>query len=171
MPTTIGNVAINVADLARSERFYVDVLGLEVAHPHPHPGRRGADPRLVDRRVPARPRPAMPTVDPSSRVAGCGRSIVATDDSEGLFRRAVAAGAEPVAEPRHLERFKVTIAFVHDPDGHLVELGQQHLQTVIDPVETQRPGALKAPKPPSDEARAECTDPDDGDDLARSRHP
>ena len=27
---SIGNVAINVSDLERSERFYVDVLGLEV---------------------------------------------------------------------------------------------------------------------------------------------
>lgn len=31
-----------------------------------------------------------------------------------------------VADLDRSERFKVTIAFVRDPDGHLVELGQQH---------------------------------------------
>ena len=52
---------------------------------------------------------------------------MATDDAAALYERAVAAGAEAVAPPKHLERFRVTIAFVRDPDGYLVELGQRHL--------------------------------------------
>ena len=46
---------------------------------------------------------------------------------QGLYERALAAGATDVAPPKHLEAYKVTIAFVHDPDGHLLEFGQRHL--------------------------------------------
>jgi catechol 2,3-dioxygenase-like lactoylglutathione lyase family enzyme len=126
VPTTIGNIAINVADLERSERFYVDVLGLEVVTRIRTPdveeiilgSSAGGSQLALAQHADGR------TIEPGG---GMWKIYLATDDSEGLFRRAVEAGAEPVAEPRHLERFKVTIAFVHDPDGHLVELGQQHL--------------------------------------------
>ena len=125
MPTTIGNIALNVSDLERSERFYVDVLGLEVQARiqtpdvqeiilgSPAGGSQLALAQHADGRA----------VEPGG---GMWKVYLATDDSEGLFRKAVEAGAEPVAGPRHLERFKVTISFVRDPDGHLLELGQQH---------------------------------------------
>ena len=125
MPTTIGNIAINVADLERSERFYVDVLGLEVLNRIQTPdveelivgSASGGSQLILARHADGRP-----------VVAGGGmwKVYVATDDVQAAFRRAVDAGAEVVAEPRHLEQFKVTIGFVHDPDGHLIELGQQH---------------------------------------------
>lgn len=125
MPTSIGNVALNVSDLERSERFYVDVLGLEVLARIDTPAVRevmvgastGGSQLLLAQHADGR------AVEPGG---GMWKVYVATDDSEGLFQRAVAAGAEPVAEPRHLERFKVTISFVRDPDGHLLEFGQQH---------------------------------------------
>ena len=125
--TTIGNVAINVSDLERSERFYVDVLGLEVLARIETPdvrelllGSSEGGSQLMLARHTAQEGP----VDAGG---GMWKVYLATDDSEGLFRRAVAAGAEPVAEPRHLERFEVTISFVRDPDGHLLELGQRHV--------------------------------------------
>ena len=125
--TTIGNVAINVSDLERSERFYVDVLGLEVLARIETPdvrelllGSSEGGSQLMLARHTAQEGP----VDAGG---GMWKVYLATDDSEGLFRRAVAAGAEPVAEPRHLERFEVTISFVRDPDGHLIELGQRHV--------------------------------------------
>jgi catechol 2,3-dioxygenase-like lactoylglutathione lyase family enzyme len=125
--TTIGNVAINVSDLDRSERFYVDVIGLEVLARIETPDVRevllgsseGGSQLMLARHTSQE--------GPVDTGGGMWKVYVATDDSEGLFRRAVAAGAEPVAEPRHLERYKVTIAFVHDPDGHLLEFGQRHL--------------------------------------------
>jgi catechol 2,3-dioxygenase-like lactoylglutathione lyase family enzyme len=125
VPTTIGNVALNVTDLERSERFYVDVLGLEVLTRIDAPevqeiilgSSTGGSKLLLARHSDGR------HVEPGG---GMWKVYLDTDDSEAMFRRAVAAGAEPVAEPRHLERFKVTISFVRDPDGHLLELGQQH---------------------------------------------
>jgi len=124
MPTTIGNIAINVADVERSERFYVDALGLEVLNRietqdvkesfvgFPTGGSQLALAEHTDGRA-------------ISADGGMWKVYVSTDDVEALFRRAVDHGAEPVAPPRHLERFKVTIAFVRDLDGHLVELGHQ----------------------------------------------
>lgn len=46
---------------------------------------------------------------------------VNTPDIADTFKRAVAAGAEIVSEPERLGRWPVTIAFVRDPDGRLVE--------------------------------------------------
>ncbi|ONH57810.1 hypothetical protein CcI49_25545 [Frankia sp. CcI49] len=51
---------------------------------------------------------------------------VNTPDIAGTFKRAVAAGAEVVAEPERTERWPVTIAFVRDPDGRLVEFVERH---------------------------------------------
>lgn len=125
MPTTIGNVALNVTDLERSERFYVDVLGLEVLARIDTPDVREI---IVGSSTGGSKLLLAQHSDGRAVVAGGGmwKVYVATDDSAGLFRTAVEAGAEPVEKPRHLERFKVTIAFVRDPDGHLLELGQQH---------------------------------------------
>ena len=65
-------------------------------------------------------------VDGPVRPQGIWKVFVETDDAQALFDRAVAAGAEAVAPPAHLEQFHVTIAFVRDPDGYLLELGQIH---------------------------------------------
>jgi lactoylglutathione lyase len=51
---------------------------------------------------------------------------VNTQDIEATFAAAVAAGATVESAPERLERWPVTIAFVRDPDGYLVELVQRH---------------------------------------------
>ena len=124
--TSIGNIAIRVSDLDRSERFYVDVLGLEVTARIDAPQVRevivggaggGSQLMLAQDREPGAP------IGPDG---GMWKVFVDTDDAAGLFDRAVAAGAEAVARPQHLEQWKVTIALVRDPDGYLLELGQRH---------------------------------------------
>jgi len=122
--TTIGNIAINVADLERSERFYVGVLGLEVLNRIQTPDVKET---FVGSSVGGSQLALAEHAGGRAVEAGGGmwKVYIATDDAEELFRRAVEAGAERVAEPKRLERFQVTIAFVRDPDGHLVELGQQ----------------------------------------------
>src|SRR4051794_7635439 len=126
MATSIGNVAIEVTDLERWERFSVDVLGLEVTNRIETPdvrevivGSPTEGSRLMLARHTAPDGPVRPE-------GGIWKVFVQCDDAAALFQRAVDAGAEPVAEPKHLEQFKVTIAFVRDPDGYLLELGQIH---------------------------------------------
>jgi lactoylglutathione lyase len=46
---------------------------------------------------------------------------VNTDDVQALYAKAIAAGCESVIEPQKLDRWPVTIAFVKDFDGYLVE--------------------------------------------------
>ena len=112
MATSIGNIAINVSDLDRSERFYVDVLGLEVLNrietPDVKEVLRGFRPRRIaagaggarrGRRGRARWRAVeglrrAPTTLPA-RSTGRSRPV-----------------PSPWPNPDHLERFAVTIAFV-----------------------------------------------------------
>lgn len=124
MTTSIGNVAVLVADLERSERFYVDVLGLEVQNRISTPD--------VDEVILGSTAGGSNLMLARHRELGTGRGgglwkiFVNTDDAAALYDAACAAGAEGVEPPRLLEQFRVTIAFVRDPDGHLVELGQLH---------------------------------------------
>src|SRR5271166_5134647 len=51
---------------------------------------------------------------------------VYTDDCQALHDRAVAAGYRSVEEPRPLDRWPVTMAYIEDPDGYLVEILERH---------------------------------------------
>jgi catechol 2,3-dioxygenase-like lactoylglutathione lyase family enzyme len=126
VPTSIGNIAIHVTDLERSERFYVDLMGLAVANRIETPDVRevilgspagGSQLTLARRTVPEGP------VRPEG---GIWKVFLATNDAAALYQRAVGAGAEPVTAPSFLERFNITIASVRDPDVYLLELGQRH---------------------------------------------
>jgi lactoylglutathione lyase len=120
----IGNVAIWVSDLERSERFYVDGLGLEVTARIETDelrevivgGGGGSELMLAHRHD------GTHSVQPD----GIWKVFLSTDDVNASYQQALEAGAESVSEPALLEQFRITLAFVKDPDGHLVELGQMH---------------------------------------------
>lgn len=121
---SIGNVALYVSDLQRSERFYTDGLGLEVLTRIEAPevrevivGTPGDGSQLMHawERTPSGP------IAPS----GIWKVFLSTDDAASLYAAAIDAGAEPVAAPKHVEQFAVTIGFVKDPDGYLIEIGQR----------------------------------------------
>jgi lactoylglutathione lyase len=124
--TSIGNIAIYVSDLERSERFYVDALGLEVLTRIDTPavrevivGSSSGGSNLMLAKETSSGAPVRPD--------GIWKVFLFTDDVAELQQRAVAGGAQWVADPEHLEHFKVTIAFVKDRDGYLIELGQRHI--------------------------------------------
>ena len=122
---SIGNVAINVSDLARAERFYTEGLGLEVLTRINTPevrevivGSPGEGSQLMLAK--------HATDDATPQPAGIWKVFLFTDDVAALYDAAIAAGADAVEPPAYLEQFKVTIAFVKDLDGYLLELGQRH---------------------------------------------
>jgi len=124
---SIGNVAINVSDLARAERFYTEGLGLEVLTRINTPnvrevivGTPGEGSQLMLAK--------HATDDGTPEPAGIWKVFLFTDDVAALYEAAIVAGAEAVQPPARLEQFKVTIAFVKDLDGYLLELGQRHSQ-------------------------------------------
>lgn len=127
MGTTIGNVALYVADLERSERFYVDGLGLEVMARIETADVRevlvgssdGGSQLLLSKA----------TVDSDAtrpRPDGIWKIFLDVDDVREAFDRAVAAGAAPEREPFVLElpNITITLGFVRDPDGYSLEMGR-----------------------------------------------
>lgn len=49
-----------------------------------------------------------------------------TDDCQGLYDTAIAAGYESDTAPFTPERWPVTMAYIKDPDGYLIELLERH---------------------------------------------
>ena len=51
---------------------------------------------------------------------------VNTDDCQALYDKAIAAGCESVSAPARLDRWPVTMAYVKDRDGYLIEFVEYH---------------------------------------------
>jgi catechol 2,3-dioxygenase-like lactoylglutathione lyase family enzyme len=121
---TLSAVALNVADLARSEKFYIDVLGLERTFRYP------ADGKLLEVGL---SRPGQkgqmsiilahfnddPLPDGKARY---GRIVVVAADAKAVAKRATDAGA--VARTLSAPPGGSVVIFVTDPDGYQVELYQ-----------------------------------------------
>ena len=82
-----------------------------------------------------------------SRPIDMGNSLwklyVNTSDCEELHDRAVAAGCESVMAPTKLDRWPVTMAYVADHDGYLLEFVEAHEGTqpgVPDPKKVEAAG-------------------------------
>lgn len=133
MSTRIGNVALWVSDLERSERFWTEGLGLEVQARIETADVRevligspegGTQVLLSKATVDAeenRPRPDGIWSN------GVWKVFLDVDDVPESFARAVAAGATADREPFDLElpNLTITLAFVRDPDGYLLEMGHR----------------------------------------------
>jgi lactoylglutathione lyase len=121
MTSWLGQYCINVADLDRSVAFYT-ALGLtctsrtEIPQAFEaiveHPG-GGSKLQLAQQKEPEQP------LDLGTAF---WKLYVNTHDVNATHAAALAAGARPESPPQRLDRWPVTIAFVRDPDGYLVEL-------------------------------------------------
>ena len=117
-------VVLVVADLDRALAFYVDVLGLPLAH------RSGPYAQLAtgDTRISLYERDAMaqtlgrPLVAPAPDAPGFELGFL-VDDCDRAYEDLVGAGAEGVVPPTDRAWGQRT-GYVRDPDGHLVELAQ-----------------------------------------------
>ncbi len=127
MTSSIGQYCVHVTDLERSVAFY-DALGLAVTSrteiPQAseaiveHPGRQhGGRLQLAQPREPNGPLPLGNAL---------WKRYVNTSDIAATHRAALDAGATEEQGPERLERWPVTVSFVRDVDGHLVELVERH---------------------------------------------
>jgi catechol 2,3-dioxygenase-like lactoylglutathione lyase family enzyme len=123
----LGQYCINVTDLERSIRFY-EALGLACTSRTEIPqaleaiveapgGAKGGKLQLAQQRA------QQGAIDHGNAF---WKLYVSTNDIEKLYKAALLGGAESVEAPKRAERWPVTIAFVRDPDGYLVELVQRH---------------------------------------------
>jgi lactoylglutathione lyase len=117
----LGQYCLNVTDLERSVAFY-SALGLECTSrteidqaweaivENPTGGSKLQLAQQKDQE------------DPFDLGTAFWKLYVNTRDMAALFERAVAQGAAVDSPPARLERWPVTIGFIRDPDGYLVEL-------------------------------------------------
>lgn len=142
MVSILSQYCINVSDLDRSIDLWENVIGIpvvgrtdietarEAVLMSPHGGSRMQLAQQLDNDGPIDMGTAM------------WKLYVNTDDCADLFARAVAAGCEPVMEPQQLDRWPVTVAFVKDYDGYLLEFVEYHEGTqpgVPDPKKVGQP--------------------------------
>ncbi len=126
MENSLGQFCINVRDMDRSLAFWEGVIGLPVQSRTDIPGVRevvlqaeigGSRIQLAEH---------LDRADPIDMGTAIWKIYVDTDDCQALYDKAVAAGCESVSPPQRLDRWPVTVAFVKDPDGYLVELLENH---------------------------------------------
>ncbi|MCU1353014.1 MAG: Glyoxalase/bleomycin resistance protein/dioxygenase [Acidimicrobiales bacterium] len=121
----LGQYCLNVTDIEATIAFY-ELLGLtctsrtEIAHAHEaileRPG-VGSKLQLAQQH----------DQDGPIRLGSMWKLYVDTDDCQGLYDAAIAAGHGSVMAPMRLDRWPVTIAFVADPDGYQVELVERRV--------------------------------------------
>ena len=126
MAQILGSFCINVTDIERSIAFWDGVIGIplqsrtEIPGVHeavlqaPEGGSRLQLAQWVEREGPIDMGTAM------------WKLYVDTEDCQGLYDKAIAWGCETVSPPQELDRWPVTVAFIKDPDGYLIELLQNH---------------------------------------------
>lgn len=126
MKNSLGQYCINVSDIDRAVEFWEQIVGIPVQSRTEIPnvkevvlqaeagGSRIQLAQHLDREGP---------VDMGSAV---WKLYVDTDDCQALYDRAIAAGCESVSAPEKLDRWPVTVAFIKDFDGYLIEILQNH---------------------------------------------
>lgn len=127
MATTVGQYCIYVSDIERSERFYTEVIGLKVQSrteiPDVHEIVLAADKgggrlQLAER---------YENGQPVDHGFALWKIYMNVDNCQEVYDRAMADGAVSTMAPQRLERWPVTVAFIEDPDGYLIELLETHI--------------------------------------------
>jgi lactoylglutathione lyase len=124
------HVGLTVEDIDRSKAWYADAFGfatqLEFQLPE---GVRGAMLRTEHgARIELFEVPGcgsgLKWADPPAamRTTGFGHVGLEASDLEAAFAQATAAGGVAVWEPRQSPEPGLRMAFIHDPDGNLIEL-------------------------------------------------
>lgn len=138
MGQVIGQFCINVTDLERSIEFWRDTLGIPLRSRTEIPTAReavlqadGGGSRIqlaqqLNQRGPIDHGGTGGDGGPNGYGGALWKLYVYTDDCEALYHRCLDAGCESVMEPADLDRWPVTVAFVRDFDGYLLELIENH---------------------------------------------
>jgi lactoylglutathione lyase len=125
MTSSLGQYCINVEDLERAVSFYA-ALGLECTSRTEIPQAWEA---IVQHRTHGGKLQLAQQKEqelPLDLGTAFWKLYVNTDDAGATFARALDAGATVESEPERLDRWPVTVGFVRDPDGYLVEVVERH---------------------------------------------
>ncbi len=126
MVSILSQYCINVSDLDRAIEFWEGVVGIPVQSRTEIPGAREAvlqSPAGGSRMQLAQHFDHEGPIDMGSAL---WKLYVNTDDCTALYEKAIAAGCESVSAPSRLDRWPVTMAYIRDFDGYLVEFVEYH---------------------------------------------
>jgi lactoylglutathione lyase len=122
----LSQYCINVTDLERAIAFWEGVIGIPVQSRTEIPNAREAvlqAPAGGSRMQLAQHLDHEGPIDMGSAM---WKLYVNTDDCAALYAKAVAAGCESMSPPSRLDRWPVTVAFIKNFDGYLIELVEYH---------------------------------------------
>ena len=123
---SLGQYCINVSDLDKSVEFWSEVIGIPVQSRTEIPTAKevvlqaeagGSRIQLAQQ---------LDQDGPIDMGTAMWKLYVDTEDCQRLYDKAIAWGCESVSEPQDLDRWPVTVAFIKDPDGYLIELLQNN---------------------------------------------
>jgi lactoylglutathione lyase len=127
-PREVAYVVLRVSDLARSEAFYRDVLGMqesfrfdignemeEVAFGYPNASGEVTGAGIVLLYDPNR-------TEPFEHGNTYSRYVLAVPDVEATFRHLEEVGLPDLRPPVRYEQFKAIVGFATDPDGYAIEI-------------------------------------------------
>jgi lactoylglutathione lyase len=126
MVSILSQYCINVSNLDRAIEFWEGIVGIPVQSRTDIPNAKEAvlqSPAGGSRMQLAQHFDRGGPIDMGSAM---WKLYVNTDNCAALYEKAVSAGCESVSAPSRLERWPVTIAFVKDFDGYLVEFVEYH---------------------------------------------
>lgn len=126
MPAVLGQYCINVSDLERSITFWEEVVGIPVASRTDIPGAKEAVIQAPAGGSRLQLAQHLDHDGPIDIGGGLWKLYIVTDECAALHDRIVATGCESVMAPTDLDQWPVTMAYVKDPDGYLVELLEYH---------------------------------------------
>jgi lactoylglutathione lyase len=125
-PESLGQFCIYVRDMDKALEFWNGVVGLPISSRTDIPNVKevvlqaevgGSRIQLAQK---------LDTDEPIDMGTAMWKIYVDSDDCQAVYDRAMAAGCESVREPAPLDRWPVTVAFVKDFDGYLIEIVQNH---------------------------------------------
>jgi catechol 2,3-dioxygenase-like lactoylglutathione lyase family enzyme len=125
METWLGQYCIYVTDLERTIAFY-ETLGLECTSRTDIPDIKEAILENPAKGGKIQLAQHLKRTGPIEMGNAFWKLYVATNDIDRMYKEAMADGYASESEPQRGERWPMTIAFIRDPDGYLVELTQRH---------------------------------------------
>jgi lactoylglutathione lyase len=122
----LGQYCINVRDLETAIGFWEGICGIPVRSRTEIPNVREAVLQAEAGGSRLQLAQHLDRDGPVDMGTAMWKLYVNTDNCQAIYDKAVGAGCESVRPPARLDRWPVTVAFIKDFDGYLIELIEYH---------------------------------------------
>jgi lactoylglutathione lyase len=126
MGQILSQCCINVSDLERSIGFWEGVMGIPVRSRTEIPIAKEAVLQADEGGSRMQLAQQLNHEGPIDMGSAMWKLYVNTDDCQAIYNKAIDAGCQSDAAPARLDRWPVTVAFIKDFDGYLIELIEYH---------------------------------------------